>query len=66
MTNEGRIPRRDRPVAQATPAGMSPVIAQLIADGRASWNGRKPKLPAPIRLRGDGPLASDYVREGRR
>ncbi len=60
------VTRRGKAVARVIPAGMPPGIAQLIADGRARWNGRKPELPAPIQLRGDGPLASDYVREGRR
>jgi len=60
------ITRRGKPVARIVPAGMPPGIAQLVGQGKALWTGRKPDLPTPIRLRGDGPLASDYVAEGRR
>jgi prevent-host-death family protein len=60
------ITRRGRPVARVIPAGMPSEIAQLLSDGKARWNGRRPELPEAIALRGDGPLASDYVAEGRR
>lgn len=60
------VTRRGRPVARVVPAGMPPGIAQLVAEGRVRWTGRPPSLPEPVRLRGPGPLASDYVREGRR
>jgi prevent-host-death family protein len=60
------VTRRGKVVARVIPAGMSPGIAQLISDGKVRWNGRRPTLPAPIKLRGEGPLASDYVIAGRR
>ena len=60
------VTRRGKPVARVIPASMPSGIAQLIADGKARWSGRRPELPGPIRLRGEGPLASDYVSEGRR
>jgi prevent-host-death family protein len=60
------VTRRGKPVARVVPAGMPQGIAQLIADGKARWSGRKPEIPTPVRLTGDGPLASDYVVEGRR
>lgn len=60
------VTRRGKAVARLVPAGMSPGIADLLGEGKARWNGRRPDLPAPIKLRGDGPLASDYVIEGRR
>jgi prevent-host-death family protein len=60
------VTRRGKPVAKVIPAGMAPGISELIATGKARWNGRLPDLPAPIKLRGEGPLASDYVIEGRR
>ena len=60
------VTRRGGPVARIFPAGMAPGLAQLVADGQVRWNGRTPDLPEPIRLRGSGPLASDYVAEGRR
>jgi len=60
------VTKRGRPVARMVPVAMPSGIAQLIGDGKARWNGRRPQLPSPVKLRGDGPLASDYVREGRR
>lgn len=60
------VTKRGRAVARVIPVAMPSGIAQLIGDGKARWNGRRPQLPAPVKLRGDGPLASDYVREGRR
>lgn len=60
------VTRRGKAVAKVIPAGMAPGISELIATGKARWNGRLPALPAPIELRGEGPLASDYVIEGRR
>lgn len=60
------VTRRGRPVARLIPAAMPPAIAELVLEGRARWNGRRPTLPKPVALRGDGPLASDYVIEGRR
>jgi prevent-host-death family protein len=60
------VTRRGKAVARVIPAAMPSGIAQLIGEGKARWNGRRPELPVPIKLRGDGPLASDYVREGRR
>lgn len=60
------VTRRGEPVARVIPAGMPSGVAQLISDGKARWTGRKPRLPEPVRLDGDGPLASDYVIEGRR
>jgi prevent-host-death family protein len=60
------VTRRGKAVARVIPAGMPPGISDLVGTGKARWNGRQPTLPAPIKLRGDGPLASDYVIEGRR
>ncbi|MEX1140688.1 MAG: type II toxin-antitoxin system prevent-host-death family antitoxin [Thermoleophilaceae bacterium] len=60
------VTKRGRPVARVLPVDMPTDVAELIASGKARWNGRRPELPAPIRLRGDGPSASDYVAEGRR
>lgn len=60
------VTRRNQPIARVVPAEMSPALAELLATGKARWTGRMPELPEPIRLRGAGPLASDYVREGRR
>jgi prevent-host-death family protein len=60
------VTRRGKAVARLIPAGMPPGIAELLGEGKVRWNGRRPDLPSPIKLRGDGPLASDYVIEGRR
>lgn len=60
------VTRRGKAVARVIPAGMPPEISELIGAGKARWNGRCPTLPAPIKLRGERPLASDYVIEGRR
>jgi prevent-host-death family protein len=60
------VTRRGKAVARVVPAGMPAGISELIGAGKARWNGRRPTLPKPIELRGDGPLASDYVIEGRR
>jgi prevent-host-death family protein len=61
------VTRHGRPVARVVPAGASPGLAQLLAEGRATWNGGPlPDLPQPIALRGEGPSMADIVIEGRR
>ncbi len=60
------VTRHGRPVARVVPVGMPPGIERLVDRGRARWSGRALRVPEPVRLEGDGPLASDYVREGRR
>lgn len=60
------VTRRGRPVAQLVPVAAPPAVQRLLAEGRATWSGRKPRLPKPTPLIGDGPPASDYVSEGRR
>jgi len=60
------VTRRGRPIARVPPADMPAGLAELISQGRARWSGRAPELPTAIQLTGPGPLASDYVREGRR
>ena len=59
------ITRRGKEVAKVIPAGVPDGIARLMAQGRASWNGKRPRLPEPIKLSDDGPLAAEYVSEGR-
>jgi prevent-host-death family protein len=60
------ITKRGKPVARLIPAGVSPGVARLLAEGRLRWNGAKPPLPRALALRGDGKSAADYVSEGRR
>lgn len=60
------VTKRGKPVARVIPAGVSPGVARLLAEGRLRWHGAKPSLPRPLRLLGDGRSAADYVSEGRR
>jgi prevent-host-death family protein len=60
------VTRRGKAVARIVPTGMPLRIAQLVAEGKVNWSGRPLDLLDPIRLEGSGPLASDYVIEGRR
>jgi prevent-host-death family protein len=60
------ITKRGRPVARMIPPGISPGLAELIAEGRVTWSGRKVKVPeSGIKLRGKGKSLSDYVSEDR-
>lgn len=59
------ITRRGHPVARVVPAGKPPSLQELIDAGRLSWTGRRPTLPEPIALTGDGPTAADIVIEDR-
>jgi len=61
------VTRRGKPVARVVPAELSPAIAQLVAEGKVSWSGAKPRLPhTRVRVSGSGPTAADYVSKGRR
>ena len=61
------ITRRGKPVATMVSADVPPELAALIADGAVrAPQGRSRFVPAPVKLRGPGPTASDYVSEGRR
>ena len=61
------VTRRGKPVARVVPAQLSPAVARLVAEGKLSWSGGKPRLPfSRVRLSGPGPTAADYVSEGRR
>jgi prevent-host-death family protein len=55
------VTRRGKPVARIVPVGMPPGIAQLVESGRVQWSGRKPQLPTPVALRGEGPSAAESV-----
>jgi prevent-host-death family protein len=58
------ITRHGKPVARIVPPGISEGLAQLIADGTVRWSGRKiENLPKRIKLKGEGPLASDYAKD---
>jgi prevent-host-death family protein len=60
------VTKRGKPVARVIPAGVSPGVARLVAEGRLRWNGAKPSLPRALPLRGGGKSAAAYVSEGRR
>ena len=60
------VTRRGKAVARVVPAGVSPGMARLIADGRVRWTGARPALPRPLKLKGKGGTAAAYVAEGRR
>jgi prevent-host-death family protein len=59
------VTRRGRPVARIVPVGMEPGIARLVEAGRVRWSGRRPTLPRPVPLDGDGPTAAEIVIEDR-
>lgn len=51
-------------VKPAAPAPTSP-LQKAIDAGLISWNGQKPNLPPPVKLRGQAKLLSDIVIEDR-
>ena len=59
-----------KPIARITavkpvaPAPTSP-LQKAIDAGLISWNGQKPNLPPPVKLRGQVKLLSDIVIEDR-
>jgi prevent-host-death family protein len=60
------VTRRGKPVARVVPAGVSPGMARLIAEGRVRWSGARPALPRPVELKRRGRTAAAYVVQGRR
>ena len=59
-----------KPIARITavkPAAPAPTcpLQKAIDAGLISWNGQKPNLPPPVKLRGQGKLLSDIVIEDR-
>ena len=60
------VTKRGRMVARIVPATMPPGLARLVATGRMRWIGQKPEFPPPVKLRGAGKTAAEYVAEGRR
>jgi prevent-host-death family protein len=60
------VTRRGKPVATIVSSRVSPGMAALIANGTVRPGNGKRHLPKPIKLRGTGPTASQYVSEGRR
>jgi len=61
------ITRRGKPVATMVSGDVPPALAAMIADGTVRPpESRSRHLPKPIKLRGPGPTAAEYVSEGRR
>lgn len=60
------ITRRGKPVATMVSANVPPGLAALIADGTVRPGNGSRFLPKPVKLRGPGPTAAEYVSEGRR
>ncbi|MBI4259195.1 MAG: type II toxin-antitoxin system prevent-host-death family antitoxin [Actinobacteria bacterium] len=57
---------RGRPVARIIPAGIPADLARLIAEGKATWSGKRVTVARrPIRIK-PGPPLSDYISEDRR
>lgn len=61
------VTKRGKQVARLIPIdeGLDPGLARLIAEGKVRWSGRKFQLPKPVKLRGKGKMASDYIVEER-
>jgi len=67
---EVEVTSHRKPIARITavkPAdsGISSPMQKAIDAGVISWNGQKPNLPPPVKLRGQGKLLSDIVIEDR-
>ena len=60
------ITRRGKPVATLVSANVPPGLAALIANGTVRPGNGSRFLPKPVKLRGPGPTAAEYVSEGRR
>ncbi len=61
------ITRRGKPVARIVSTTRSPGMEALIADGTVRPGNGSRSLPRnPIKLRGSGKTAAEYVSEGRR
>ncbi len=60
------VTRRGRPVARIVSTTRSPRMAELIAKGIVRPGNGKRHTPRPIKLRGPGKTAAEYVSEGRR
>ncbi|MGH2759416.1 MAG: type II toxin-antitoxin system Phd/YefM family antitoxin [Vicinamibacterales bacterium] len=54
-------------VARIIPATVPENVAQLLAEGRATWSGRRFTAPtAPVRLKRGAPTVAEAIAEDRR
>jgi prevent-host-death family protein len=60
------VTRRGKPVATIVSSTISPGMARLIANGTVRPGRRQHRKRNPVKLRGQGKTAADYVSEGRR
>jgi prevent-host-death family protein len=60
------VTRRGKPVARIVSTETPPHLAMMIADGTVRPGTRSRHLPKPIKPRGSGKTAAEYVSEGRR
>lgn len=61
------VTRRGKPVATIVSATVSPGLARLIAEGTVRPGKRnRHRKRNPVKLRGHGKTAAEYVSEGRR
>ncbi len=57
---------RGRAVARLIPAGLPDQIANLLAEGRVTWSGKKFVPPKQVPRLTSGPPLSEYIAEDRR
>jgi prevent-host-death family protein len=60
------VTKHGRPVARIVSATTPPHLIALVADGTVRPSDGPRYLPKPVKLRGSGKSAADYVSEGRR
>ena len=64
-----QVTERGRPIALLGPVEQKANVAwahQMVAEGRAHWNGGKPNVRKGVPVKPGAPLASDIVIEDRR
>lgn len=65
------VTRRGKRIATLKPedesgSDVDAALWRMVREGKASWSGGKPKFAGPrIRLRGEGPTASEMILEDR-
>jgi prevent-host-death family protein len=60
------VTKHGRPVARIVSTATPPHLAALVADGTVRPSEGSRYRPKPVKLRGPGKSAADYVSEGRR
>ncbi|HWA52913.1 MAG TPA: type II toxin-antitoxin system prevent-host-death family antitoxin [Solirubrobacterales bacterium] len=60
------VTKRGRPVARIVSTATPPHLAALVADGTVRPSEGPRYMPKPMKPKGTGKSASDYVAEGRR